>query len=147
MARRRTEVWTTSGSRPAPRRSSPPRIASSRPLADRSTSTHPVNRFFAFQSLSPCRNSTKVPTPIAEVSQVGRPGTAAVEQGCRAAGSHVVTHGAICMNEVTPTANERAKMADERDLIADERDHRADERDRIADERDRTADARDAVAD
>src|SRR3954466_8236251 len=62
MARRSTEVCTTSGSSPASRSSSPPRVASSRPFADRSTSTQPVNRFLAFHSLSPCRSSTNVPT-------------------------------------------------------------------------------------
>src|SRR5881409_2513088 len=57
------------------------------------------------------------------------------------------------MNEVTPTADERARMADERDRIADARDRRADERDRLAHERDRrfrglidAADQRDLAA-
>src|SRR3954471_13639529 len=61
MARRCSEVWTTSGSRPDSRSSSPPRLASFSPLALRSTSTQPVKRFFAFHSLSPWRSSTRVP--------------------------------------------------------------------------------------
>src|SRR3954449_13543656 len=63
MARRRTDVWTTSGSSPASRNSSPPRTASARPFSLRSTSTQPVNRFLAFHSLSPCLSSTSAPTP------------------------------------------------------------------------------------
>ena len=64
MARRSTDVCTTSGSRPDSRISSPPRRASASPLALRSTSTQPVNRFLAFHSLSPCRKSTSVPTSL-----------------------------------------------------------------------------------
>src|SRR5829696_822498 len=48
-----------SGCRSRSRISSPPRSASARPFSVRSTSTHPVNRFFAFQSLSPWRNRTR----------------------------------------------------------------------------------------
>ncbi len=47
-------VHDVGGSRPASFSSSPPRTASS-PFSLRSTSTHPVNRFFAFHSLSPWR--------------------------------------------------------------------------------------------
>src|SRR5690242_13169750 len=64
MARLSTEVCTTSGSSPESRINSPPRRASASPLALRSTSTQPVNRFLAFHSLSPCRKSTSVPTSL-----------------------------------------------------------------------------------
>src|SRR4051812_13552415 len=66
IARRSTEVCSTSGSRPVSARSSPPREASARPLSDSGTSTHPVNRLALFHSLSPCRSSTSVPvvTPV-----------------------------------------------------------------------------------
>src|SRR5579883_3445692 len=59
IARRSTEVCTTSGSRPRSASSLPPRIASSSPWAVRSTSTQPVKRFFAFHALSPWRSSTR----------------------------------------------------------------------------------------
>ena len=55
MARFCTEVCSTSGSRPASLSSSPPRTASFSPFSVRFTSTQPVNRFFAFHSLSPWR--------------------------------------------------------------------------------------------
>ena len=61
MARRSSEVWTTSGSRPASRQQPRRRVSASvRPLSDSGTSTQPVNRFFAFQSLSPWRSRTRV---------------------------------------------------------------------------------------
>src|ERR1700759_121408 len=62
MARRSKEVCTTSGARPASTSNSPPRRASASPVAVRSTSTHPVNRFFLFQSLSPWRSRIRVGT-------------------------------------------------------------------------------------
>src|SRR3954447_5084547 len=64
IARRRTLVCTTSGRTPCSFSSSPPRRASSSPLASRSTSTQPVKRFLAFHSLLPCRSSTKVPVMV-----------------------------------------------------------------------------------
>ena len=60
MARRCSEVWTTSGRMPASFSSAPPSTASVSPFSVRATSTQPVNRFFAFQSLSPWRSSTSV---------------------------------------------------------------------------------------
>ncbi|CAM5633753.1 hypothetical protein SVIOM342S_04451 [Streptomyces violaceorubidus] len=55
IARFWTDVWTTSGSRPASLSSSPPRVTSFSPFGVRLTSTQPVNRFFSFHSLSPWR--------------------------------------------------------------------------------------------
>src|SRR3954453_11601735 len=60
IARRSSEVWTTSGRIPASRSCSPPRTASSRPRSERATSTQPVKRFSAFQTLSPWRSRTRV---------------------------------------------------------------------------------------
>ncbi len=60
IARRSSEVCRTSGSIPAAASSSPPRVASARPLSDSGTSTQPVNWFKAFQVLSPWRNRIKV---------------------------------------------------------------------------------------
>ena len=56
MALVSTEVCSTVGSRPALASSSPPSRACSSPSSVRSTSTQPVNRFFAFHSLSPWRS-------------------------------------------------------------------------------------------
>src|SRR5699024_2739729 len=61
MARLSREVCRTSGVRPSSFSSSPPLRASSSPAAERSTSTQPVNSPFEFQTLSPCRSSTRVP--------------------------------------------------------------------------------------
>ena len=60
IARRCTEVCTTSGSSPASRSCVPPRTASSRPFSVSATSTQPVNRFLAFHSLSPWRSRMSV---------------------------------------------------------------------------------------
>src|SRR3954454_2573757 len=60
MARRSTEVCSTSGSTPASAISEPPRAASVRPFSVSGTSTQPVKRFFAFHSLSPWRSRTRV---------------------------------------------------------------------------------------
>ena len=60
MARLRREVYTTSGMSSAPRRSSPARWPSARPLSVRVTSTQPVNRFFWFHSLSPWRSRMRL---------------------------------------------------------------------------------------
>src|SRR5688572_3679636 len=95
MARRSTLVCATSGSRPCSRSSSPPRRASASPLALRSTSTQPVNRFLAFHSLSPCRNRTSTPAlpplmrlilPSALAHQPGRP--VVLRRHHRALGDH-----------------------------------------------------------
>src|SRR5690349_3242527 len=89
MARFSTEVCTTSGNSPDSRISSPPRRASASPLALRSTSTQPVNRFLAFHSLSPCRKSTSLPTSLMKPSlQSGRSGlqNRAANQGDRTGG-------------------------------------------------------------
>ena len=60
MARRSTDVCTTSGSSPRSASSSPPRLGLGAALvATAPTSTQPVNRFLAFQSLSPCRSRTR----------------------------------------------------------------------------------------
>ena len=50
----------TSGRRPDCASSLPPSAASCAPVADNPTSTHPVNRPFAFHSLSPWRSGTSV---------------------------------------------------------------------------------------
>src|SRR5512140_764368 len=47
-----------SNTKPASVMRRPASRASSRPLSDRSTSVHPVNRFSLFQVLSPWRNRT-----------------------------------------------------------------------------------------
>src|SRR3954454_16187938 len=60
MARLSSEVCTTSGRKPASTSFSPPATASPRPFSVRGTSTQPVNRFFAFQSLSPWRSRISV---------------------------------------------------------------------------------------
>ncbi len=60
IARRSSEVCTTSGSRPASAINSPPRWASASPVVDNGTSTQPVKRFFSFQSLCPWRKSSRV---------------------------------------------------------------------------------------
>ena len=60
IARRSTEVCSTSGATPASAISWPPRAASVRPFSVSGTSTQPVKRFLAFQSLSPWRSSTSV---------------------------------------------------------------------------------------
>src|SRR6185437_16829049 len=62
IARRSSDVCTTSGRTSAWRISSPERTASRSPRGDKGTSTHPVNRFLAFHSLSPWRSRTRVPT-------------------------------------------------------------------------------------
>src|SRR5215218_9885177 len=74
IARRCTDVCSTSGRIPAAVSSSPPRRASASPLAVRSTSTQPVKRFFAFHSLSPWRSRTSVlvmPSACQNASQCG----------------------------------------------------------------------------
>src|SRR5690606_32748310 len=60
IARLSSEVCRTSGSRSCSRSSSPARMPSARPLSVSGTSTHPVNRFFWFHSLSPWRRSTRL---------------------------------------------------------------------------------------
>src|SRR6185437_16177656 len=55
-----TDVWTTSGRRPASASMRPPETASLIPFSDNGTSTHPVNRFRAFHSLSPWRSRISV---------------------------------------------------------------------------------------
>src|SRR3954447_25191526 len=63
IARVSSEVCSTVGSRSAFFSSSPPSRACSSPSSVRSTSTHPVNRFFLFQSLSPWRSRIRVAMP------------------------------------------------------------------------------------
>ena len=58
IARFSTEVYARSNVNPSAFSSSAAVFASCLPLSLRSTSTHPVNRFSRFQSLSPCRSST-----------------------------------------------------------------------------------------
>src|SRR5215472_3659228 len=73
MARRCTDVCTTSGSRPPLAISFPAATAWRTPRLLSPTSIQPVNRSSAFHSLSPCRNSTSsaigqppaVPAPLA----------------------------------------------------------------------------------
>src|SRR6185312_6902860 len=60
MARLSTLVYWMSGRIPDAASSSPARLASARPWSLRSTSTHPVNRFFWFQSELPWRRRTRV---------------------------------------------------------------------------------------
>src|SRR3954454_6707700 len=62
IARRNSEVCTTSGVSPASASCCPPRSASARPASLRGTSTQPVKRFSAFQTLSPWRSRTRVVT-------------------------------------------------------------------------------------
>src|SRR5699024_12541538 len=59
------------------RRSSPARAPSARPLSDRVTSTHPVNRFFWFHSLSPWRSRMRlyVMAPFSHDTVRKRPAT------------------------------------------------------------------------
>src|SRR5664280_3393422 len=70
MARRCTEVCTTSGRRPDSLSCWPPRTASARPLSVRSTSTQPVKRFLAFHWLSPCRRRMSVYAAAEVIAQV-----------------------------------------------------------------------------
>src|SRR5699024_5395642 len=60
------------------RRSSPARAPSARPLSVRVTSTHPVNRFFWFHSLSPWRSRMRlyVMAPFSHDPVRNRPATA-----------------------------------------------------------------------
>src|SRR5688572_11981044 len=60
IARVSSDVCTTVGRTSAFFSSSPPSLACSSPSSVRSTSTHPVNRFFLFQSLSPWRSRISV---------------------------------------------------------------------------------------
>src|SRR6202042_1262796 len=91
MARVSTEVCTTSGRNPASSSSRPLLTASSTPLADRPTSTQPVNSPSEFQTLSPCRISTSVAMPMSLMGARGRPGRPAgthhpAGTGCRGLG-------------------------------------------------------------
>ena len=63
MARRSSEVCRTSGQQPGlgEELAAPARLLLALCRRGR-TSTHPVNRFFSFHSLWPCRSSTSVPT-------------------------------------------------------------------------------------
>src|SRR5947209_18049513 len=67
MARRNTDVCRTSGSSPFAAISSPPRVASARPVSDSGTSTQPVNRLSLFHSLPPWRRRPSVPGAVTAV--------------------------------------------------------------------------------
>src|SRR6202142_1254860 len=62
------EVKATSNLMPWPLSLRPASRASATPLSVRSTSRQPVNRFFRFQSLWPCRTSTRRRSVIALLS-------------------------------------------------------------------------------
>src|SRR3954454_9369708 len=76
MARLSTEVCSTSGSRPFSASSSPPRVASARPLSDSGTSNHPVNRLALIHTLSHFRSTPSVPVLVATLPDVAALGSA-----------------------------------------------------------------------
>ena len=82
MARRSSEVCSTVGSSPSEASSSAAFRASVSPFSLMSTSTQPVNRFFAFHSLSPWRSRISFPV-MASAYKAAEPMPMALRTGFR----------------------------------------------------------------
>src|SRR5262249_48647928 len=85
IARRSSEVCTTSGSTSCSRSSMPPLTASPRPFSVSATSTQPVERLSAFHSLSPWRRRTSVRVVRASLADRGQRREGAVVRRARLA--------------------------------------------------------------